>query len=272
MKFLLLMSVNQVIVRFINMNKFAKMIVGVCFIMMFVLASSFAEDKKSPNAVGDGHKKVLLKDVDVLLLETGKKTTGRRSVPVNQLECVNFCNNKPKKVACRNIGHDGSDVIWDCKSDPPGKIFDVIDVQCEGYEYPDDEYVLAGSCGLRYNGASHFQRAKPLNDTGRSPTKNNHSDIAFVIVSMIAFMYICSCMEPDSSHSHPYRRTSSYTSYSPHRSSSSSDFWSGAAAGFIAGSSGGGSSYGSSGCSWGGGGGRSSWGGGGSSFVRTTRR
>ena len=122
------------------MNKTVKMFVGSCFIMMFMLSSSFAEDKKSPNAVGDGHKKVLLKEVDVLLLETGKKTTGRRSVSVNQLECVNFCNNKPKKVACRNIGHDGSDVIWDCKSDPPGNIFDVIDVECEGFEYPDDEY------------------------------------------------------------------------------------------------------------------------------------
>ena len=253
------------------MNKTVKMFVGLCFIMMFMLSSSFAEDKKSPNAVGDGHKKVLLKEVDVLLLETGKKTTGRRSKPVNQLECVNFCNNKPKKVACRNIGHDGSDVIWDCKSDPPGNIFDVIDVECEGFEYPDDEYVLAGSCGLRYNGASYFQRAKPLNDTGHSPTKNNHSDFAFVIISMILFMSICSCMEPpEPSHPRSYRRTSSYTSHSPYRSSSS-DFLSGAAAGFLVGSSGGGSWGSSGGGSWGSSGG-GSWGGGGSSICGTSRR
>ena len=250
------------------MNKTAKMFIGSCFIMMFVLESSFAEDKKPPNAVGDGHKKVLLKEVDVLLLETGKKTTGRRSVPVNQLECVNFCNNKPKKVACRNIGHDGSDVIWDCKSDPPGKIFDVINVECEGFEYPDDEYVLAGSCGLRYNGASYFQRAKPLNDLP-NPKKNDYSDIVFVSVCVIVFMSICSCMEPpEPSQPRSYRRTSSYTSHPPYRSSSSSDFWSGVAAGFIAGSSGD-SSYGSSGGSWGSSGG--SWGGG-SSICGTSRR
>lgn len=29
--------------------------------------------------------------------------------------------------------------------------FGSVDVSCEGYEYPDDQYILAGSCGLRYS-------------------------------------------------------------------------------------------------------------------------
>ena len=28
--------------------------------------------------------------------------------------------------------------------------FGKISVSCEGYDYPDDPYVLAGSCGLEY--------------------------------------------------------------------------------------------------------------------------
>ena len=28
--------------------------------------------------------------------------------------------------------------------------FGDLSVNCEGYEYPDDPYILAGSCGLQY--------------------------------------------------------------------------------------------------------------------------
>ena len=64
--------------------------------------------------------KVLLKDVQVLTLKAGKMTTGRRSSPVSQLNCVGGSAKgqfNPQVVQCYNRGWDGQDVQWECKSD-----------------------------------------------------------------------------------------------------------------------------------------------------------
>jgi len=57
----------------------------------------------------------------------------------------------PHTVQCHNVGWDGQDVQWECKTDMEGDFrFGQIDVICEGYDYPDDPYILKGSCGLEY--------------------------------------------------------------------------------------------------------------------------
>ena len=64
--------------------------------------------------------KVLLKDVQVLTLKAGQMTTGRRSSPVQQLNCVGGSARgqfNPQVVQCYNRGWDGQDVQWECKSD-----------------------------------------------------------------------------------------------------------------------------------------------------------
>ncbi|CAI8028369.1 Store-operated calcium entry-associated regulatory factor [Geodia barretti] len=127
--------------------------------------------------------KVLLKEVTALTLEQGKMTTGRRSSPVQQvsfslspsllpshivlilscavcvcvqLKCVGGsagCSygSQPRVVQCHNRGFDGYDVQWECKAELDSKYqFGKIQVSCEGYEYPDDPYILRGSCGLEY--------------------------------------------------------------------------------------------------------------------------
>ena len=39
---------------------------------------------------------------------------------------------------------------WECKADMDNAYqFGRIQVTCEGYEYPDDPYILKGSCGVR---------------------------------------------------------------------------------------------------------------------------
>ena len=81
-------------------------------------------------------------------------TIGRRSSPVPQLSCVGGtagCHAfQPRVVQCQNMGSDGSDIQWECKTDMDNKYrFGRIQVSCEGYEYPDDPYVLKGSCGVR---------------------------------------------------------------------------------------------------------------------------
>ena len=40
---------------------------------------------------------------------------------------------------------------WECKADMDNLYrFGSVEVVCEGYDYPDDPYILKGSCGLEY--------------------------------------------------------------------------------------------------------------------------
>ena len=62
---------------------------------------------------GNDPGKVKLRDVQVLTLKDGKMTTGRRSSPVAQLNCVGGSakgNFRPQVVQCINRGWDGQDV------------------------------------------------------------------------------------------------------------------------------------------------------------------
>jgi len=48
-----------------------------------------------------------------------------------------------------NRGSDGADAQWECKATMDNEYqFGRIRVVCEGYEYPDDPYILKGSCGV----------------------------------------------------------------------------------------------------------------------------
>lgn len=101
------------------------------------------------------YKKVKLKDVNTLTLYQGKMTNGRRSAPVPQLSChggTAGCHAfVPDVVQCYNRGSDGLDVQWECKTEMPNEFkFGKIQVSCEGYDYPDDPFILAGSCGMEY--------------------------------------------------------------------------------------------------------------------------
>lgn len=97
--------------------------------------------------------RIRLKDVETLTLYSDKWTTSRRSAPVKQLTCVGgYCNQAMVDTAqCYNRGFDGNDIQWECKAELPANYkFARLEVSCEGYEYPDDDYILAGSCGLEY--------------------------------------------------------------------------------------------------------------------------
>ncbi|XP_073698208.1 store-operated calcium entry-associated regulatory factor isoform X2 [Garra rufa] len=98
---------------------------------------------------------VLLRDVQVLTLHKGRYTTARRSSPVPQLQCVGGTAGcgafVPEVVQCYNRGSDGIDTQWECKADMDNAYrFGRVEVSCEGYNSPNDAYVLRGSCGLEY--------------------------------------------------------------------------------------------------------------------------
>ena len=97
--------------------------------------------------------KIRLKDIQVLTLKPNMWTTGRRTRSVPQLNCVggNCDAIEGQTVQCYNRGSDGVDIQWECQSSiKSGFKFGDLVVACEGYDYPDDDYVLVGSCGLEF--------------------------------------------------------------------------------------------------------------------------
>ena len=242
-----------------NVHKISKMNAKMIIAMFFIVLTAGA----GVSAASGKHEKVPIREVSSLLLHRGKMTTGRRASPVPQLNCLSNCQDAPDTIYCSNAGHDGEDVVWECKSDPAGAVLRDLNVQCEGYDYPDDPYILKGSCGIEFSMASPKSSPKYSSEDPDNPI-----GALFVLIILVA---IVSCITGDGG-GDSYSHRSSYSS--PGYRSSSSNFWTGAATGYAVGrSSRGGSSWGgSSRSSWGGGGGGSSWGGGGSSYARTSRR
>ncbi|XP_003741566.1 store-operated calcium entry-associated regulatory factor-like [Galendromus occidentalis] len=99
----------------------------------------------------DGLGKIREKDLTVITLHHGKYTAARRTSPVPQLSCLSNCKHAPQTVQCKATGWDGEKLHWKCDAMlPEGVQFGSADVNCEGYDYPDDPYVTIGSCGLTY--------------------------------------------------------------------------------------------------------------------------
>uniref|UniRef100_A0A914WGZ0 Store-operated calcium entry-associated regulatory factor n=1 Tax=Plectus sambesii TaxID=2011161 RepID=A0A914WGZ0_9BILA len=122
-----------------------------------------------------GSDKVRLRDIETLTLREGQWTAGRRSAPVLQVQCVGGSaagTFQPKVVQCYNRGSDGTDIQWECKTDMSNDYrFGDIAVTCEGYGYPEDEYVLRGSCGLEYT-LEYTEQG--MRNRGQQPNQQQH--------------------------------------------------------------------------------------------------
>uniref|UniRef100_A0A8B9NXS2 Store-operated calcium entry-associated regulatory factor n=1 Tax=Apteryx owenii TaxID=8824 RepID=A0A8B9NXS2_APTOW len=131
--------------------------------------------------------RVLLREVQALTLRRGQYTASRRTAAVPQLQCAGGaagCAAAPEVVQCYNRGWDGHDVQWQCKADLANSYrFGQIEVSCEGYDYPDDPYILRGSCSLLFRlelteegerkaktsgsfGSGYYQSRKDFSDSG----------------------------------------------------------------------------------------------------------
>ncbi len=56
-------------------------------------------------------------------------------------------------MRCTNSGseYDAEDIQWTCQASlPPEFKLGSTEVLCEGYDNPDDPYILKGSCGVEY--------------------------------------------------------------------------------------------------------------------------
>ena len=99
---------------------------------------------------------VLLSNIKTLTLHNGRQTTSRRGPSVPQLECVGGNARGLHAVdvmRCTNAGADYApeDVQWTCQASLPTEFkLGSTEVVCEGYESPEDPFVLKGSCGVEY--------------------------------------------------------------------------------------------------------------------------
>eukprot|EP00759_Apiculatamorpha_spiralis_P039299 PhF_6_TR38133/c0_g1_i1/m.56941 len=99
--------------------------------------------------------KVRLEQVQALTFRQGQMTTARRGRPFPQLSCVSGACSAVQvpAIQCRNVGVGDrpGDVQWSCDASlPNGYNLGSINVNCEGYDSPEDEFVLRGSCALEY--------------------------------------------------------------------------------------------------------------------------
>ena len=154
--------------------------------------------------------RVLLSDVSAITLSKGKMTNSRRVAAIPQLKCVSgACGEyEPHSVLCQNVGSDGFDVQWKCSADLPGGMkLANTEVVCEGYDSPDDEYILRGSCGLEYaliGGSraahratyddSYVKSAQQKPRAAKSQTDWISGTIMTVVIAVISYWIYQACM------------------------------------------------------------------------------
>ncbi|KAL0472967.1 hypothetical protein QR685DRAFT_490964 [Neurospora intermedia] len=134
---------------------------GVAALLLF-LSSLLPKGLNGAEAAKSGKAKdaVLLSNIRSLTLLPQSLTTGRRLPPIPQLKCTSsrlLCALATPHISlmrCVNQGprYDKEDIQWSCTvpSLPTTLQLGSTDVICEGYDSPDDDYVLKGSCGVEY--------------------------------------------------------------------------------------------------------------------------
>nr|ACO11617.1 Transmembrane protein 66 precursor [Caligus rogercresseyi] len=150
-----------------------------------------------------GEDKVLLTQVKTLTLSEGSMTTGRRASRTSQLSRTGGSapwGIEPRTVQCYNRGHDGVDVQWECKADLESTVeLGRIEVTCEGYDYPDDPYILRGSCGLEYSlenrrGSSHQSNTQGSQKKSSSGGFNFADSLVLFVMALVAYALYRSCV------------------------------------------------------------------------------
>lgn len=150
-------------------------------------------------------ERVKLCDLTSLTFYKDRLTTSRRLSSVAQLTCTpklrllsySSCyKHEPEYVQCYNRGSNGNHVQWECRADLDKRVkFSMLKVSCEGYDFTDDPYVLAGSCGLEYS-----LEMKPSNnlseyynrDYYKTNKLSNFLTLIIMIIIMCAIYKSCS--------------------------------------------------------------------------------
>ena len=186
--------ITQIITKS-NMTQFTKMIFTFAAAFLITSVNSVSDDNINEN-------KVLLKNVETLTFSNDLVTTGRRSSPVSQMTCASGpCHLRPSTVACKNIGIADKDPSWDCTAELSGSKLSHVEVSCEGYDYPDDPYILVGSCGLIYKLQYKDSSHQPINYTEYSDSDKPEGSLLGLIAVVVMLCGIMSICTPEDTHS-----------------------------------------------------------------------
>ncbi|KAK0259364.1 hypothetical protein LTS09_005714 [Friedmanniomyces endolithicus] len=165
---------------------------------------------------------MLLSQVKTLTLRADQETSHRRVSPLPQLACVGGNAKGLYDVdimRCKNAGsdYDTEDVQWTCSASLPDDFkLGSTDVICEGYDGPDDPFVLKGSCGVEYrlvltdageqkHGRNAFERVY------RQPSGQNAVGALFsllfwgVFIAVISIFVYKTCIARAATHPPPGR-------------------------------------------------------------------
>jgi hypothetical protein len=119
--------------------------------------------------------------INALTFHQGKRANARRVGAIPELNCIggnarHEAQRHVHAIQCRKVGagFSGNGIQWRCEADLPHELkLGETTISCEGYDHPNDPYVLQGSCGLEYT----------LHRTGASPhsphygyVQNYHSE------------------------------------------------------------------------------------------------
>ena len=152
--------------------------------------------------------------VQELTLRKGLFTAHRREAPIQQVYCMDGCDKMtyPDVVTCRNgmclyfpgigsysiltakayAGH----VDWRCEADLPigAQLLDIT-VQCEGFDYDGDPYILTDSCGVSFSifrNKYHYVDSAALPSSGQETQlwrKLTMQILAAAIVLLLTIFY-----------------------------------------------------------------------------------
>ena len=182
---------------------------------------------------------VPLTSVKTLVLQEGRMTEGRRNLPIPQLNCKEWnCSNQPSTVKCTNDGWDGKDVTWRCEADLANHLkFGKLDVSCEGYEYPEDPNILAGSCGLSYTLEQQMRVSAPVYSGGGGGGGSGGTDFvgfSCALLAICVFPFIVTSALSDCCGGGARYSSYDYDYYPRRRYSSGSSYLSGVGTGYLA--------------------------------------
>lgn len=144
--------------------------------------------------------KVKLSKIQSLTLRKGLQTSHRRVSAVPQLKCVGGSARGHYEVdvmRCKNSGadYDEENIQWTCTASLPEEFkLGSTDVICEGYDYPEDPYILKGSCGVEYRlvltekGEEKFRGKKPSFGGGDDDDDHREPAMADRVVAAVFWM------------------------------------------------------------------------------------
>ncbi|KAF2086832.1 hypothetical protein K490DRAFT_74046 [Saccharata proteae CBS 121410] len=156
---------------------------------------------------------ILLSNVKTLTFRAGHSTTNRRVPAIPQLKCIGGAARGLYDVdvmRCKNAGADynDQDIQWTCTASLPEEFkLGSTDVVCEGYEGPDDPYVLKGSCGVEYRlaltskGEEKYGKGRTGNGDGDRESTETDRIVAgafwFIFIGVVLWMLYKAFIAPN---------------------------------------------------------------------------